>query len=285
MKPSIVATVERAFPNTGSAQARFCARGRGRRWLFRAGLTASLMLAEVELVLNHTDGAYTRSIAVQVVREAGAVTPREKVLALRDYLRQHVDYHEIIIDDRPFLRAAAAETLRTGEGYCGDVSRAFICMAGEVGVAAQRVSLDGREQHVVAEADLGPAGRVIVDCQQPPRIADLTPLDQVMLRPEYSEHYTINLRRLGLGWLVRRLTIETGAITYLAEHPHALLAAIGLGAAAVLIALAICRDLVRRTLGRRGWVHASDSQRLRAAAERLQIVSNPGPAGQPAGGS
>src|SRR2546423_13876704 len=58
-----------------------------RRWLFRGALAVCLVAAAYQLALNHLDGVYVHRVAQQVVAKAGAVTPRQKVLALRDYPR------------------------------------------------------------------------------------------------------------------------------------------------------------------------------------------------------
>ena len=80
-------------------------------------------------------------IAQQVAGEAHAVTPTQKVLALRDYLRRNVRWQDLTsneLDRRPFFRDSAIDTLRSGEGFCGEVTRAFICMAAALDIPAQR---------------------------------------------------------------------------------------------------------------------------------------------------
>src|SRR5262249_48926030 len=150
----------------------------------------------------------------RVVTAAHAGTPREKVLALRDYLRMHVTYVGVPQTGRPFLRQTAAETLRSGRGWCGERSRAFVCMAAAVGVRAQRLNLFGRLQHTVAEAELAPGQVVVVDCFGPPMIPELESLDRTIQRPEYDDYSTVNLKRLGLTWLFGRIRLQFGIVTY-----------------------------------------------------------------------
>lgn len=226
-----------------------------------------LIMGTVEIICQVSDRRYIESVARRVVQEAGATDQKSQVLALRDFLRRTVQYQNAEIEGRPFLRDSAADTIRSGKGYCGEVTRAFICLADAVGIRAQRINLWGRAPHVVAEAKIAPDKRVIVDCQNPPQIADLEPLDQVILRPEYDDYYTLNLRRLRLNWLVTRIKLRMGPLTYWTENPHVLKALLwGLLAAVLLVAKGL-RFLVRAELKRRGWIHVSDVQAVQASAQ------------------
>jgi 8-oxo-dGTP pyrophosphatase MutT (NUDIX family) len=239
-----------------------------RPYIFPLAVGLFAVLALWEVGLQMMDSHSTHAAAIEVVRQAGANTPRQKVLAIRDYLRRHIRFQDAPDHDRSFLRATAAETLRDRLGFCGEVSRTFICMADAVGINAQRVNLYGKHPHVVVEADLGPEGHVIVDCQNPPSIVDLESLDKVMQRPEYDDYSTINLRRLGLGNLVGRLKLNIGGnLTYLLERPHALKAVFWAALAFGLISLRGLRSLVRWLLHWRSWFHISDkSQNMAAVA-------------------
>ncbi|HZF39394.1 MAG TPA: transglutaminase-like domain-containing protein [Blastocatellia bacterium] len=179
-------------------------------------------MSSIEAAKQRQESRYVKVVAEEIVRKAGAGDNRSRVIALRDYLRGHVTFRGAPHDDRPFLRATAAETLRSGKGYCGEVTRAFICLAAAVGVKAQRINLYGSDNHVVAEAELGPGERVLVDGQHPPHVRDLEPLDRVILRPEYDDYSTLHLRRLRLNWLVSCVKLEMGPFTYWTETPHAL---------------------------------------------------------------
>jgi hypothetical protein len=245
-------------------------------------VAAFLVPIGVEAFLQWREDRYVHDVATRAIREAHATTPREQVIALRDYVRAHVTFHGADDDhaDRPFFRATAEDTLRSGLGYCGEDSRAFINLSRSVGIEAQRVNLYGRVMHVVAEVELEPHQRLVVDAQSPPLVVDLEPLDEVILRPEYDDYYTLNLRRLHLGWLVSRVRLEMGPLTYWAENPHALTAALwGLGLAAVL-ALRAARVTLRYVLHRRGWVHRSALPMAVASAasaepERVERSSEP----------
>lgn len=224
-------------------------------YLWRGALCGLILLALGEAWLHYRDTQYVHFITSEVINQAQAVDTRAQILAIRDYLRSHVAYQGAPYDDRPFLRATAADTLRSGKGYCGEVTRTFIVMADTVGFRAQRINLWGKSLHVVAEAEIAPGQRVIVDCQNPPQITDLEPLDQVILRPEYDDYYTLNLRRLRLSWLVTRITLEMGHLTYWTENPHALKSLGYLLLAFFLITLKSLRRLLRFGLKKRGWTH------------------------------
>jgi hypothetical protein len=211
-----------------------------------------------------------RATATRVVEAAHAQTPRERVIALRDYVRSTVSYHGApgapdTADDRPFFRATAEDTLRSGLGYCGEDSRAFIDLARAIGIPAQRVNLYGSVMHVVAEVELEPHQPLIVDAQSPPIIADLEPLDQVILRPEFDDYYSLNLRRLHF-MSVSRIRLEMGTLTYWVENPHALTAVLWTIVIAALLLLRGARPFVRFLLHRRGWVHRSTLPAPQASA-------------------
>lgn len=212
-----------------------------------------------EAVLQAREDAYIQETALRVVAEAHAETPRERVIALRDYVRRTVTFHGAPGGDgpRPFLRATAEETLRSGRGFCGEDSRAFVDLARSIGIEAQRVNLYGSMMHVVAEVELEPHQRLIVDAQNPPTIVDLEPIDEVILRPEFDDYYTLNLRRLRLGWLVSRVRLEMGVLTRWTENPHVLKATLWALMAGLLLAAKGARASLRMVLARRGWVHRS----------------------------
>lgn len=230
--------------------------------LYRSIVALTLILSLSEAVTQYRNSQYIKSVAEEIVRKANATDNRSRVIALRDYLRRHVTYQDAPESGRPFFRASAADTLRSGKGFCGEVTRAFIRLAAAVGIRAQRINLYGSDNHVVAEAELSPGVRVLVDGQNPPHIRDLEPLDQVILRPEYDDYSTLHLRRLHINWLVTRVKLEMGPLTYWIENPHALKSGLWLALAlALLIARLLFlggRSLARRLLARRGWVKVVD---------------------------
>jgi Transglutaminase-like superfamily len=226
------------------------------RRIFTLLIVLSLLLGIYESVQQWRESRFVRVITEQVVSRVPH-DRRSQVIAIRDYLRSHVTAVGAPYDNRPFLRASAAETLRSGKGYCGEVSRTFICMAGALGIPAQRINLYGRKQHVVAEAKVGPGDDYIVDSQMPPTIRDLERLDDVIRRPEFDDYYTLNLRRLRISWLVTRLRFRMGLFTYWTENPDALKALFFFLVAGILLALRAARSAVRRLITARGWVHVS----------------------------
>lgn len=232
------------------------------RYLFYIVVLLALTASVKNWIQHFQNQRYVDQIAQSVVQQSQAKDVRARVLALQHYLQTHVTYLGAPHDDRPFFRASAAETLQSGRGYCGEVSRTFIKMAHAVGIRAQRINLYGSSPHVVAEAELSETDRVIVDCQTPPQIAELEPLEKIMLRSEYDDYSTLNLRRLHLNWIFRRIKLEMGLLNYWLESPYALKALVWLALAGGLVSLRIFaltgRRLLRLILTRRGWVHLSN---------------------------
>src|SRR5579871_3562130 len=93
-----------------------------RRYALAILLVALAGCSITELVFSAQDFAYTRGVAQAVVDQAGASTPREKVLALRDYLRRevHITTRPGWWENRSFFRQSAGQTLRSHEGWCGE---------------------------------------------------------------------------------------------------------------------------------------------------------------------
>ncbi len=212
----------------------------------------------VEAFWQHRETVFVEQLSAKIVADANARTPREKTLAIRDYLRANVTHIGAPMgDDRPFLRATAAETLQSGLGFCGEVSRAFINLAQPAGIPAARLNLFSKEPHVVAYVNLGAGDDVIVDSLRVPSVADLETIDSLMSRHVYDDYSTLNLRRLQLGFLFKRTKMTLGPLTYWGENPHAMKATAWGLIAATLLALRGLRHGVRRFLHWRGWVHRS----------------------------
>jgi hypothetical protein len=223
-----------------------------------------LLLAAEQVVVQCSEQAYVQDLTSAVIQDAGAIATKDKVIAIRDYLRKNVAFNGAPVVGRPFLRATAAETLKSRKGYCGEVSRAFICMAGCLDIPAQRINLYGPQAHTVAEVDIN--GRNwIVDCQYPPPIPDLKSLEQIMLEGTYADYSTLNVRRLGLDSLFSRIKLHMGPLTYWGENPHALKAAFCGSLAGVVMLVRPLRWSVRTVLRRRGWIHKSDKPGLDVA--------------------
>jgi hypothetical protein len=227
-----------------------------------------------EGVLQADDTRYVGSIARHIVQTADASTARGRVIALRDYLRAHVSYLGAPFNDRPFLRATAIDVLRSGHGYCGEVTRAFICLAAAVGIPAQRINLYGRSPHVVAEAELAPGDRVIVDCQNPPHVPGLERLDQLVLSRKYEGYSTLNLRRLYLQGLFSRVTLQIGPLTFWTENPHALKATLWFLLTLALLGFQAGKMLIHIYLHRRGWVRTSNRAAIRGTV--IVTATDPG---------
>jgi len=229
----------------------FMSLGRRRRaYIFYGLLSALLALCIYETVLHRREARHVNLVAREVVRAAGAADERAVVTALRDYVRRQVRHEEehVSRDDRPFLRASAADTLRSGKGDCGEATRVFINMAGALGVRAQRLYLEGPQPHVVAVVRLGDA-EVLVDSYDDPYVPELETLDEVMRRAEFNHYSSLNWRRL-LLWLPS-FKINLGPLAYLLENPHAFTALFWFTLASAWAALGLARWRAARRLVRR----------------------------------
>lgn len=217
-----------------------------------------LALGAKKYAAQRSEDAFLTDLAQRITAHANARSKREKTIALRDYIRRSVRFQEAPYNNRPFLRATAQETITSKLGYCGEVSRLFICLAEKVGVPAQRVELHGKMLHVVAEAHLGPHEIYIVDSQQPPTVRDLTPLDEVMAGPLFDHFYSINIYRFKLNGLISRLTLQPSALTYWLEKPHLIEATCWWFLAALLLLAQAVAALWRRYLQhlRASWLAA-----------------------------
>lgn len=232
--------------------------------LLKGRITLAAVLATIlvvgivrELVIQYQENLFLSETAWRIVHTAHAEDRRSRIIALRDYIRTNVTHEGAPYHNRPYFRATAAETLQTHLGYCGEVSRVFINLAAAVGIRAQRINLDGKIKHVVAEAELSPNKFFIVDSQNPSKIADLEPLDQVMMRPEFDDYFTLNLRRLHLGWIASRHRIELSRFSYWIENPHLIKATLLASLLFIGLLGKLARVALRMALQRRGWLHVS----------------------------
>jgi hypothetical protein len=198
------------------------------------------------------DDVYYRSLAREIVDSAGARTRREQVRALRDDLRARIAQEGLDPDRRPFLRPSARQTLESGRGYCGETCRAFIRLAGALGLRTQRVNLYGRHDTVVVEMFLGPTTSYLVDPHPDPvsnpyfDARDRT-LDQVLLPPEpFAEDYSnINVRRVPvLGAFLQRVRTRQGWLTDLLESPMRMKAVLFIGAGGAILAALLVDSLL-----------------------------------------
>ncbi len=212
---------------------------------------AAVCAAVAQLVLQARDDRYVRDLAAGVVDRAHAQTPREKVLALREYVRASLAHRGAPYETRPFLRPTAGEILRSRMGFCGECARAFICLADAAGVHAQRLNLYGYYNHVVAVVELEPDRPLVVDAYGPPIVEDLEPLDRVMLRPQFRQYSTIHLEKVGLSSVIERLRLRMSPLDIWMEKPHWIRATAWFLLAFVLLATAALRGLRQRVRGRR----------------------------------
>jgi hypothetical protein len=210
------------------------------------------------------DRRWLAETAHRVVESAGARTPRERAMALRDFVRSRVTFRGAQHDGRPFLRATARETLESGLGYCGESTRTFVLLAKELGLEAQRVNLRGELLHVVAEVQLEGGRRVLVDPQNNPETNVYfdprdTTVEELTVQPgsPFRDYSNLNLRRVPLlGTFVQRVKMEMSWLTWALECPELIKASL----LQCLVAVAIVG-------------YAADRMLCRMYARRLGVVS------------
>lgn len=220
-----------------------------------AGLALALLAAGVfEALEQRRQDDYVRA----VTRGALAGVPEgdfeAKVVALRDYVRTHVRNVEFAGLTRPFLRDTAADTLRTGKGRCGEAARVFVNMARAAGIPSQRLYLEGRKSHVVAVVGREDGALLVVDSSADPNyFPGLEPLAALATHREFGTFST--WRRARPLRAFPSNFVSLGPLAYLFENPHALLAALGLLAAAAVLALSLyaARRLPHRRAAEKGF--------------------------------
>ncbi len=200
------------------------------------------------------DQVWLSAKAAAIVSDAGASTPEQETIALRNYVRRHVRFEGVDSNNRPYLRASARETLESGRGFCGEATRTFICLAHQRGIQAQRVNLYGKINHVVAEVLVAPNHEVLVDVQDNPQTNTL--LDQEPLtvhqidndpRSPFNDYSNVHLRRFPVvGPYIQHIKLEQSSVTWVLENPSLLKALLWGGLALGMIVLfAADRTLVR----------------------------------------
>jgi hypothetical protein len=224
---------------------------------YLAAIVTLLLLGGYFYSRHRQEQGWLYQKAHEIVVDGGARTRREKVFALRDYIRRHVRWEGVSQEGRPFLRASAWETLRTGKGYCGEAARVLINLAEQLGILAQRVNLYGPIiNHVVAEVQIDPGGAfILVDPQDNPTTnpyldeRDRT-LDEVIgaSGAMFHDYSNLNLRRVPIVSLfVTRVRARESGLTRLIESPWLVLAVLCLLLAGfALLAFGIDRLLLRR---------------------------------------
>src|SRR5271157_2094840 len=198
-----------------------------KRFAIPAIVMTLLLFAGHCLLRHREDQRWLAVRARQITDRAGAHTRREQIIALRDHLRRHVKWRSAPHDDRPFLRATARETLESGLGYCGESTRAFINLAHQLGISAQRVNLYGPNPHVIAEAEVRPGLSILVDPQDSPLMngyfdrRDWT-LDEAARDPgaPFLSYSNLHLRRVPLlSRYATRVRLTSSSLTWVLENP------------------------------------------------------------------
>jgi hypothetical protein len=195
---------------------------RRRAQIFYVAVSALVALGIFQSVKQYREAKYVNQVAQQVTTRAGSKDTLGTVVALRDYLRQNVTRKGFPAFGRPVLRNTAAETLASGKGRCGESTRAFINMAGSLGIRARRLYLEGRRSHVVALVTLDNEQQVIVDSSDRPYFPDLEPLANVLGHAEFDYYTSFNPHRIVFGF--GKNTVNFGPLNYFFENPNAFLA-------------------------------------------------------------
>ena len=198
-----------------------------KRFAIPAIVMTLLLFAGHCLLRHREDQRWLAVRARQITDRAGAHTRREQIIALRDHLRRHVKWRSAPHDDRPFLRATARETLQSGLGYCGESTRAFINLAHQLGISAQRVNLYGPNPHVIAEAEVRPGVSILVDPQDSPLMNDYFDrrdwtLDEAARDPgaPFLSYSNLHLRRVPLlSRYATRVRLTSSSLTWVLENP------------------------------------------------------------------
>src|SRR5687768_16430086 len=97
-----------------------------RTFFFLVFVLAFVLLGTSETVRHYQDRRFVREVAANAARQTDAHDEIAVIVALRDYVRQHVGDRDFSPDGRPLLRHTAAETLRSGKGFCGEGTRVFV---------------------------------------------------------------------------------------------------------------------------------------------------------------
>jgi Transglutaminase-like superfamily len=193
-----------------------------RAYTLTAIFLITLPFGIAEAVSQRRESRYVAEMAQKIIRQANASDETSKIIALRDYLRHNVTRDNYPVEGRPFLRDTAAYSLQTGNGRCGEATRAFVNMAESLGIHSYRLYVEGLPlEHVVALVQLSDGRQLVVDSTDRPYIQDLIELNQL---PQYHFNYytSINMHR----WLRRPSlpanTYDPPGLSYFYENPHAL---------------------------------------------------------------
>lgn len=213
-----------------------------------------LVCGIIQLRRQQADHRYVAAAAAEAAQAAAAQTPEAEVIALRDYVRAHVGPDGYSPLGRPFLRKSAAETLRSGQAFCGGAVRAFVNLAAARGVRAQRLYLEGLAAHVVAQVWLDDGRSLVVDPYRDFYFAEDVPVAAVTNPEEFSAYYTLGWRQLSVLHLLPSHAIYLGWPSFLLENPPALLSLLSFALATAVL------------IGRTRWPLGRTADRNRPAA-------------------
>lgn len=232
-----------------------------KRRVYWGVIVLCLMASGYQFLEYQREQRWLAGRAQEIVDAAHARSREERIKALQGYIRRHIRYEGLTIEGRPFLRATAEQVLVTGEGFCGEATRAFIALARPLGIRAQRVNLHGRANHVVAETELAPGQWVLVDVQENPVTNAFLDgrwwrLDEAMVdkASPFAYYSNINLRRLPIiNLFVQRIKLDIGWMSWVLENPPLLKAFLFAGLASLFASLWVLdRILLRAYAGRLG---------------------------------
>jgi hypothetical protein len=122
------------------------------RLLGGAALGLGLIVTGLALCRHIAELGQLRRVARSLFPD-GRIRSREDLVSLRQFLSAHIHSDpEKKLARRPWLRSSAAQSLRSGAGFCGDNARVAIRILQLGGVRAHRLYLRGpRWSHVVVE--------------------------------------------------------------------------------------------------------------------------------------
>ena len=259
--------------------------------LFVIALGGLLVFGAYCLSRYYDEQRWLRSKAREITSNHGAHDERSQILALRDYVRRYVRHENAPYDDRPFFRATARETLESGRGYCGESSRAYINLLGNIGISSRRINLYGDMNHVIVEVRLQSGRDILVDPQDNDRSNGFfdcqdRELDQIVGggRSLFSDYSTIHLRRIPyLGEIVQRVRLRYSPFTWTMENPWLIKALMAAAMVVVLLALFVLDKLllevyaVRLGVRRRRLAHRPERGQKAASTPLPSLARPPSP--------
>jgi hypothetical protein len=208
-----------------------------RVYLVAAIFLVTLVFGISEAISQHRESVYVAEMAQNIVRQANATDTTAKIVALRDYLRHNVTANNYPVVGRPFLRDTAAYALQTGQGRCGESTRAFINLADSLGIHAQRLYLEGELEHVVALVTLSDGRQLIVDSLDFPYFLNIEEFHPGIRFPDFNYYSSINSHRWVKKPSLPMNTYDPPGLSYFLENPHALKALFYFSLSAACIAL------------------------------------------------